>query len=222
MKIFSYKTKKNLKAGLFLGDLVNKSKYIIQEQYQTMHNIAYANRERQLQSIITPAIYELCNAVFLEKSTYRSKDDYGWIDYLCLYKDDYIFLVELKHAYNNIKSEELDKDIREKWEEVVEQINSINSENNEIKDFTEYKKDKIYKIALLVVTDYEKVKSKNSEIDLAEDETFNQVNENKGINYDMFSTIQVGNIINEEFDCEGNGKQKFPNLHFIAKIEKLT
>lgn len=70
--------------------------------------VPYLFTERQLDTALLPALYELCDGhVFAELPVYRNDEHFGEssgrADYWCMYKG-YSFLIEVKHTYVAIKN----------------------------------------------------------------------------------------------------------------------
>jgi len=97
----------------------NSAKYI----YGT-EEAPFAYRERQLHSILAPAIADLTKGIYLmecpierEWSIIKNeewKNSLGWVDYWCRYRN-YDFLIELKHNFNSYKKESIRKSIFDNW-----------------------------------------------------------------------------------------------------------
>lgn len=69
-------------------------------------------KERQLHSILAPALSKFTGAFLIESPVNRnwssiSNEDYddshGWVDYWCYYRD-IVFLIELKHGFISSKT----------------------------------------------------------------------------------------------------------------------
>lgn len=85
--------------------------------------------ERQLHSILIPAIAKHADAVFLEQPISRKSIDaenHGWLDYWVLYRD-VVFLIELKHAFFSIASGKLSDRQRKLWSQAIAQLEGISS-----------------------------------------------------------------------------------------------
>lgn len=69
----------------------------------------YLYRERQLDSLIIPALSLICDGCVigelpLIRSSKFEDDSSGRIDYWCIYKE-YSFVIEVKHGYDNYKND---------------------------------------------------------------------------------------------------------------------
>lgn len=124
----------------------------------------FAYREKQLHSVIAPAICEISDSFLMEcpvsrewsKKEKNLKDRMGWLDYWCRYRD-FDFFIELKHSYF-----QYDKSVRketiEKWKESIKQLSLLKAE---AKDYGQYCNG-VISIALEVVTIFDDVKTKGT------------------------------------------------------------
>jgi hypothetical protein len=96
--------------------------------YWNVEELPFIDRERQIHSVMLPAIAKTSTAVFMEhpiNRKYRGFDpSHGWIDYWILHRDA-VFLMELKHSWFSLRTKELTEGSRKRWKNAVEQIKSI-------------------------------------------------------------------------------------------------
>lgn len=116
--------------------------------------------ERQINSVVLPAIYEISDAVFVEQPITRLKnrktkeEGSGLIDFWVMYGRN-VFLIEMKHAWMSSKTIDKRQDLENKWINVNEQINEIT--DAQAKELA-YGKLKPLKISILVAPLYESSK----------------------------------------------------------------
>lgn len=119
----------------------------------------YTYHERQLDSVLLPALSKLCDSmVFAEYPARRQcanrrfhvDESSGRIDYWCIYKD-YSFVIELKHSYDCFTTPTTREDkVTARWIKMNEQLQSL---EKEIKDYDDGTKG-VVRIGLHIVTSY--------------------------------------------------------------------
>lgn len=96
----------------------------------------FAFKERQLHSIVAPALSRITQAFLMETPITRKwsdvnpdcyNDSHGWIDYWCYYRD-FIFLIELKHGFVSSKSGQVKKEVQNDWTTAIEQLSAVKNE----------------------------------------------------------------------------------------------
>lgn len=122
-------------------------------------DLPYTYRERQLDSILLPALSKLCDSkVFVELPTRRQcsnrrfqvDESSGRIDYWCLYKD-YSFVIELKHSYDCFTTDTTREDtVTERWIKMNEQLQSIAKDARRYSEATKG----VIRIGLHIITSY--------------------------------------------------------------------
>lgn len=122
-------------------------------------DLPYTYRERQLDSILLPALSKLCDSkVFVELPAIRKcsnrrfqvDESSGRIDYWCIYKD-YSFVIELKHSYDCFTTDiTRDDAVTDRWIKMNEQLQSI---EKEVKQYSEMTKG-VIRIGLHIITSY--------------------------------------------------------------------
>ena len=101
----------------------------------------YAYRERQLDSILLPALSKLCGGlVIAELPTIRECDGggktSGRIDYWCVYKN-YSFVIEVKHSYNSFDNQEPSyRTVINRWKTMNKQLRSNESDIKKYEEST--------------------------------------------------------------------------------------
>ena len=97
--------------------------------YDVTDEFPFIFRERQINSVLLPAIAKVSDAVIMEQPIRRGEKQtstHGWLDYWVLYGST-VFLIELKHAWCSATSGRIRKVTQEAWTEAIKQINSIQS-----------------------------------------------------------------------------------------------
>lgn len=126
---------------------------------ESFYDLPYTYRERQLDSVLLPALSKLCNSmVFAELPVNREcnnrrfhvEKSSGRLDYWCLYKD-FSFVIELKHSYDCFTTPKTrERTITERWIKMNEQLQSL---EKEIKYYEENTKG-VIRIGLHIMTSY--------------------------------------------------------------------
>ena len=193
---------------------------------ETFHDLPYTYRERQLDSVLLPALSKLCNSmVFAELPVKREcnnrrfhvEKSSGRLDYWCVYKD-YSFVIELKHSYDCFTtSKTREKTITERWIKMNEQLQSL---EKEIKYYEENTKG-VIRIGLHIVTSYSD-KSPDNQLYLeflkSIPLTFERIQKDLSKRYPSLKpNLMICWKIPKKIvfnDCE----QTFPGLWAVAKI----
>ena len=122
----------------------------------------FGYREKQLHTVIAPAISKISQSFLMEcpvnrewsKKKKNLKDRMGWLDYWCRYRD-YDLFIELKHSYFQY-DKSVRKETQERWLESMNQLSLLKAEAT---DYGQYCKG-VISIALEVVTIYDDIKIK--------------------------------------------------------------
>jgi len=172
----------------FLGKLMENFVERSSKYYEKVNEHAFAYRERQLQSIICPAIADITNSYLIENPLIRKpagEDEYrGAADYWVLYRE-FSFLLELKHNYFAFNSSRKPrKSIEKKFSQAIEQLRNIRTD--ECRSQTIGKG--MRRIALEAVIFYQSSKEKDKlQIDIANFEFWDSLEKlllNSGIEKD--------------------------------------
>jgi hypothetical protein len=142
------------KAATFLrkstkGFALNCSKF-----YDAVKDIPFTYRERQIHSMLLPAIAKISQAAFVEQPINRKingNSQYGWIDYW-VYYEPFVFLIELKHGWHSLKSQKIRQSTLQSWRKAIEQTEAIT--RSEAKSIS-VDPNRILKISLMIVTYYQ-------------------------------------------------------------------
>ena len=128
-----FKIAKELIENLFFDMAKLCTKYI----NERFCDLPYTYRERQLDSVLLPALSKLCNSmVFAELPVKREcnnrhfniEESSGRLDYWCIYKG-YSFVIELKHSYDCFTTPNTREGVvTERWLKMNEQLQSLDKE----------------------------------------------------------------------------------------------
>jgi hypothetical protein len=125
--------------------------------YNLVGQLPFIYRERQIQSILLPAIDKVARAVMVELPVRRERIEgvfSGRLDYVVFY-EEFVFLIELKFAWISASKQEIRKETKEAWLDARRQLKAISK--SEVTD-RGYDPEKFLKIALLVVPCYKSSK----------------------------------------------------------------
>ena len=184
------------------------------------NDLPYIYREKQLHSILVPLLWDISDVVMTEAPTHRLSDSdkeekFGWIDYW-VKKGTTIFLIELKHSYFGYSSNKLRDSSLQKWKDALEQIEKISDPESFAKS------ENVVKIALNVITTYTSSSIESNSIEECKDiyqrieNTFEKEKEKP----DFVANWSVHNdmLLDYEYD---NGRECYPYVHIIAKVEPV-
>jgi len=183
-------------------------------------DLPYIYREQQIHSVLVPVIDNIADAILVECPTNRKDRGYdpshGWIDYWVKYGNT-IFLIELKHSYNGLKSNGFKEKSKEEWKTANKQLKQI--PKKDIDDFKINKKNNVVKIALQFNTTYTTAKDNNFSFTECE-------NIGKKIMRSLDVNLLKPNFIahwhiHKDMQVEynyTNGTEKYPYVHMLAKL----
>ena len=188
-------------------------------------DLPFTYRERQLDSVLLPALSKLCDSKVLAElpairrySNRRTQVDEssGRIDYWCLYKD-YSFVIELKHSYDCFTTDVTREDtVADRWITMNEQLRSI---EKEVKQYSESTKG-VIRIGLHIITSYSDKNPDNQLINRFKEsipDTFERFRIDLGKHYpslkpNVLLCWKIPSRIVKDMD------QTFPGLWCVVKI----
>jgi hypothetical protein len=178
--------------------------------------------EKQVNSVVIPAIHKYTNNIWLEQPFKKTKGNQRFLD-IATTKGKNIYLIELKHSWNS-KNNNIAKYTDNEWEKAIEQIKDINRET--IGNYFNYEDYNIFKIALMVMPTYISNKINHNILNLSALEYTKKLiyeyqqylDQNYQANF--IGTIKITNPLKYEHEFL-NMKQLYPFISFIAKIEKI-
>jgi len=177
-------------------------------------------REKQLNSVLTPAIHNYTQNIWLEEPFRNRENKKRFLD-IATVKDNKIFLIELKHSWIHKKGK-----TKKDWETAIKQISDIDENTIEGSFNIDYN---LIKIALMIVPTYIPIDKENGKeiLKLSEEEyvdnLFQEYTNNEDKNYfpNLIGTIKINNS-KEYIYKSKNGNEIYPFVSFIAKIERVN
>ena len=114
-------------ARRFLADTAVAFARECKSYYDVVKEFQFIYREKQVNSALLPAISKTADAVLLEQPVSRRCNQdasHGWLDYWVAYGTT-IFLIEVKHSWNAIRTENIRQDQQAAWKEALDQLKRI-------------------------------------------------------------------------------------------------
>lgn len=189
--------------------------------YEQWGLLPFSYSEKQVNSIIVPAIYKITKNIWLEQP-FKIGDKQRFLDIATTHQGN-IYLIELKHSWNS-KNENISKQTDKEWETAIDQIATLKRSN--VKRFVNHKDFNIFKIALMVMPTYLTNDFNHRILEHSAEEyaknIFTKYKEYRSEKYraNYVSTWKVKNYKDYTYEYDG-GEQIFPFISFIAKIEKI-
>lgn len=189
--------------------------------YEHWEMLPFTYSEKQVNSVVIPAMHKVSKNVWLEQP-FKSSDVQRFLDIATVYGDN-IFLIELKHSWNS-KSEDIAKKSDKEWKTAIEQISDL--KRNTVKQFVNHQDYNIYRMALMIMPtevtndlNHDILKATSQEY--AEDIFIKYQNDwKKAYQANYVATWKLED--HEKYTYEYNkGKQIFPFISFVARIEKI-
>lgn len=157
-------------ARIFLSDMAVAFAKECVSYYDIVGEFQFMYRERQLHSALVPAIAKVADAILMEQPVsrkFKNISSHGWLDYWVAYHSS-IFLIEIKHSWNAIKTENLRSSTQELWKEALEQLKEI--PQTDVKNIS-FGSSSQAKVALMVVPFYQASKDENKLQNYKKEET---------------------------------------------------
>lgn len=205
--------------------LQNTIEYFVEESFKFHKHwgeFPFIYSEKQVNSVITPAIYKCTENIWLEQPFKKTGNNQRFLD-IATTKGKNIYLIELKHSWNS-KIDGVAKYTDKEWEKAIEQISDINRRT--IGAHFNYKEYTVFKIALMVMPTYLSSETQHSILNLSAKEYTDMLFEE----YERYTAKKnkanfIGSIkIKEPMKYEHeyfNGNQIYPFISFVARIEKI-
>lgn len=185
--------------------------------YEYWGILPFTDSEKQVNSVVVPAIHSVTKNVWLEQP-YKWEKEQKFLD-IATVDGDNIYLIELKHSWSN-----KDAKSKKEWETAIEQISKL--KESTVKQFANYEDYTIYKMALMVLVteitndlDHDVLKFSSQEF--AENLFKKYQNDQKQAyqsNYVATWKLEDHQKYLHEFD---KGEQIFPFISFVVRIEKI-
>jgi hypothetical protein len=97
--------------------------------YETVRDLPFAYRERQVSASILQSMATVAEAVFAETPIRRGgskEESHGWIDYWAIYRNA-TFVIELKHCYSAARGQkDVQVKVSDRLNEGIAQLRSVN------------------------------------------------------------------------------------------------
>lgn len=114
-------------------------------------NYPFAWREKQIHSILLPALSKNSTMLFSEQRVERGRGKTakrGYLDYWILHRD-VLILLEIEQGYQKLPIGTINANIQKKWSEAKRQINDFSSKR--LKDELEIKPSKTFRAMLMIL-----------------------------------------------------------------------
>ena len=201
--------------------------------YKYWDEFPFVYRERQVNSVLIPAIHKYTNTIWLEqpfkKQNIDSKiyDDQRFLDIVTTDKKN-IYFIELKHSFTSNTKKIIQKTDIE-WDTAIDQISNINRKT--LGKYYNYKDNNIFKIALMILPTYlpsNNLSDRNKEFlqmssDMYNEQIFNSFSQEswtKESFANMVGTIKIKEPCKYEHEWT-NGKQIYPFISFVIHIKRV-
>jgi len=190
--------------------------------YQLWGEFPFIYSEKQVNSVIVPAIHNYTNNIFLEQPFKKRDNAQRFLD-IVTSKGDNIYLIELKHSWNS-KTQGTTQGTNNEWKTAIGQIADINRKT--IGGYFDCKSDTVFKIVLMVMPTYLASHTQYNILDMSAYEYANELFEeyklysSKKFRADFVGTIKLNEPQKYEHEFS-HGNQIYPFVSFIAKVEKV-
>lgn len=181
----------------------------------------FTHREKQLASVLAPAIYRHTNNVWFEQPFKDYAKNQRFLD-IAVADNKNIYLIELKHSWNS-KTKTTNKKSSIEWETAIEQIGDINRKTI----YRHFNQDfNIFKIALMIMPTYLESEEEHDILN----QTAKEYTANLHEEYESYTTqkhrANLTGVIKlknpKKYVHEySNGNQIYPFISFIARIEQV-
>lgn len=142
------------KTATFLHQMTKQFANNCSRYYDVVDDLPFTYQERQIHSMLLPAIAKISQATLVEQPIKRKSNgnsQHGWIDYW-VYYEPFVFMIELKYGIQAINYSKVWKRTNSSWGNANEQIRSI-SKSSAKSIWTDTSK--IIKIAAMIVLYYQ-------------------------------------------------------------------
>ena len=175
-------------------------------------------REKQLNSVLIPAIHSYTKNIWLEEPFINQKKKKRFLD-IATVKDDTIFMIELKHSWTHKKGKS-----KKDWEKSINQISDIDVNTIRSSFNIDYN---LIKMALMIAPTYISLdKNKGRDIlNLTTEEFTNNLfedyqNIDKDNSVNLIGTIKIKNPEQYEYKSK-YGREIYPFISFIVRVEEV-
>jgi hypothetical protein len=209
----------------FLQSMVENFKTEMFSFYDQWGEFPFIYSEKQLGSILAPAIHKHTGSIWFEQPFKKDKNTTQRFLDIAVSDKENTYLIELKHSWMNFSKGKITKGTDDKWEKCIEQIVDIKRVN--MKSYFNFEDNQIFRIALMIMPTYENVASgKELEFCSAKDYCKTIVdhyaNKSKKYHTNFTATIKINNPKEYELELDTGKVQIYPYISFIAKIERVN
>jgi hypothetical protein len=187
--------------------------------YKTVGEFPFTYRERQLHSALFPAIAKVADAAFMEQPVSRKSktaSNFGWLDYWVKYHTS-VFLIELKHSWNSLRTGAISDRTQNLWTEAMEQLREIDAgEASELSLSAR----STAKIALMVIPFFQTSSSESNLENFEQAEiikAYTDLIEELSPKPDWSCLWLLHKRLDEPFDF-GDRFEKYPAVAIVAKV----
>ena len=139
-----------IKTGEFLTETLSEFARVSTKIYDTIDDLAFTYKEKQLSSIFLPTFFNLDYGAIQEVPTRRKKrgekSSHGWLDYWVQKEEKWVYLIEVKHGWQFLNGT-ITEDSYHKINESIKQLKNIRKSELDKLSFIET----TYKISLIVL-----------------------------------------------------------------------
>ena len=196
-----------------------------------IYDAPFSYKERQLHSILAPALSKITAAFLMESPierqwSKRKKEDIrdytGWLDYWCRYKN-VDFFIELKHNFDSYRTSIVRKETLQNWS--LMNNSQLAMLQKEAKRYSEFCKG-VLLVSLHVVTIYEYLQNHKEPKSIGDIEKLIEIQKNY---YDKLNPspnwsglwILNENLIKKSKDEIEAHNQYYPGVMMIAKVYEI-
>jgi len=204
--------------------------------YKFWEELPFINTEKQLNSVLLPAIHKHTKNIWLEEPFKEKPNDKQRFLDIATQKDDNTYLIELKHAWNSRLDKFLSR-TKNEWGTAIKQIADITKKSME-NSFEFDNEDNVYKIALMIMPTVISLDEKHDTLNMSAskyaEDLFNAFNRDNAKKYkaNFVGAIKLKNPEKYKYeytykyeyqykDEHKGGTQIFPYVSFIARVESL-
>lgn len=188
--------------------------------YKIWGEFPFIYSEKQLASVLAPAIYSHTKNVWFEQPFKDYKKNQRFLD-IAIADQKNIYLIELKHSWNS-KRNETNKKSSQKWETAIDQIKTINRKT--IYSYFNFQDYNVFKIALMIMPTYLNYDEDHNILKMSAKEYATTIFDEyesyttKQHKANLTAVIKLTNPKQYKHDFT-IGSQIYPYISFIARIE---
>ncbi|WP_143960150.1 hypothetical protein [Litoribacter populi] len=189
-----------------------------------VYETPFAFGERQVNSILAPALAGFAEAFLLEipanrKNLKQGYESHGWVDIWARYRK-IDFYLEVKHSFASYKSLSINKDTHGKWEEAIVQIKDCSSSLMKM-----YDSNGIIILPLHIITIFDGVAEGEISLSIEDGNELSLIQKNhhhslKNLNWSSLWTVP-GSLAKNAYHIRENKDIYYPGVILASNISKL-